>query len=217
MCSSKSFSKQPRPRSVQYCVGPCTLKFLSYIFSVARSRSLRTYSVLKEQGWTRSPFPPLSPALVPQIARMTSIARTYNNRALVGMSRVCNQGFYCIQSLCCSTWLCVPSSISLHNNKGAVCTIPAINRKHHFHCFAGNWYEDRLATPRTQVSEVQNEDAGKTLRQDKLVRDSEPNTFRTQTVDFSKTPSEPYTPADTMRTAKTTKAEMESRVSEVCC
>lgn len=86
-----------------------------------------------------------------------------------------------------------------------------------FSVFSGNWYEDRLAEPRTQVSEVHNGDAAKTLRQDKLVRDSEPNTFRTQTVDFSKSPGEPYTPADTMRTARTTKVEMESHLAEVCC
>lgn len=82
-------------------------------------------------------------------------------------------------------------------------------------CFVGNWYEDRLATPRTQVSWPQNGDAANTLRQDKLVRGSEPDTFRTQTVDIPKTPSEPYTASETMRTAKTTKLEMESRLSEV--
>jgi hypothetical protein len=79
----------------------------------------------------------------------------------------------------------------------------------------GNWYEDRLATSRAQAGK-QNGGTTKTIRQDKLVRGSEPDTFRTQTVDLPKTPSEPYTPADTMRTAKTTNIAMEARWSEVC-
>lgn len=84
-------------------------------------------------------------------------------------------------------------------------------------CFTGNWYEDRLATPRKQLSEDEEKEVDHTIRHDKLVRGKEPDTFRTQTVDFAKSPSEPYTAADTMRTAQTTKIEMEAQLSEVCC
>jgi hypothetical protein len=79
----------------------------------------------------------------------------------------------------------------------------------------GNWYEDRLAKLRTKEDDVQSGHADKSFRQDKLVKSGEPDTFRTQTVDVAESTSEPYTAADTMRTAITTNKAMQAKFSQV--
>jgi hypothetical protein len=91
------------------------------------------------------------------------------------------------------------------------------------HCLnkrcSGNWYEDRLATPRTNTLNDAEQYSKSSPRLD--VRKSEPSSFRTQTVDIPQSVHEPYLAADTMRTSRTTTQDMDSRLGEVrwatCC